>query len=229
MESSVIEKSGMLTEDIHSEIRRTTQAHLEGFETVDVWSDEQQHWIHYRLSKSVYAKQKQKNLGRSSWQKIYLIEETKVYLQAFIPIQEYLANTLEIVYGQRKVYLQNFLYQKILSLVSDFSITSKKLQSSLKFGQSVSKNLNFTVKYKDSEPLPSLPFKCFFTKGNGNVVPIVLTNQSGQGKCVLSRINTMEKIQIIEVKLDLKSLAGDGELTSVYFQNFISNIPVSTT
>ena len=40
MKSSVIEKSGMLTEDIHPEIRRTTQAHLEGFETIDVWSDE---------------------------------------------------------------------------------------------------------------------------------------------------------------------------------------------
>lgn len=80
-----------------------------------------------KKSRSIKLAKDLLNRGKQSLPERNFNLALSLYLQAFILIQEYLADTLEIVYGQRKVHLQNFLCQKILSLASDFSITSKKL------------------------------------------------------------------------------------------------------
>ena len=52
--SSMIEKSGMLEEELKSKIRSTTEAELEGYELVEQWQNKKEYWIYYRLSRVKY-------------------------------------------------------------------------------------------------------------------------------------------------------------------------------
>ncbi|MBT5419470.1 MAG: LPP20 family lipoprotein, partial [Candidatus Cloacimonetes bacterium] len=114
--SSMIEKSGMLEEELKSKIRSTTEAELEGYELVEQWQDKKEYWIYYRLSKVKYQLarkekiEKAVSLALDQFSKAKMYEQNKEYdkalllfLQSLKPIEKYIGETLKANYNGQSV------------------------------------------------------------------------------------------------------------------------------
>jgi hypothetical protein len=102
--SSMIEKSGMLEEELKSKIRSTTEAELEGYELVEQWQDKKDYWIYYRLSKVRYQVAKEEKINKAISLALDLFtqakksEQNKEYDKALLcscSLSNQLRNTLE--------------------------------------------------------------------------------------------------------------------------------------
>ena len=58
----IIEKAGILFEDYKSNLITKTRAHLEGYNFIDSWEDENEYWVYYRLSKEIYLNKRKQRL-----------------------------------------------------------------------------------------------------------------------------------------------------------------------
>ena len=61
-----------------------------------------------------------------------------------------------------------------------------------------------------------------------DIVATTTTNQNGIANSLLNKINTINKIQIVEARPDLLAFMGSNQITSKYLRMLIANWPVPT-
>ncbi|MCK4654904.1 MAG: LPP20 family lipoprotein, partial [Candidatus Cloacimonetes bacterium] len=133
--SSIMEKSGVLEEELKSQIRSTTQAELEGYELVDTWQNKKEYWVYYRLYRMMYKKLKQEKIDKAMNLALDLFKEAKsneekkniekallYFLQALNPIEKYITETLETTFKGTTIYLNNEIYFSIQNLLSNIEL-----------------------------------------------------------------------------------------------------------
>ena len=240
--STAVEKSGMLTQEVEEEIRSTTQVELEGVDTMGTWDDNQYYWIYCRLNKLDYANRQAEKVVNAAGLALDLYQTAtgnteseqltsllSLYLQALLPIQNYLTQPLTVSLNDgSEIQLQNRIYTELQAAVGQMSVQSKQAEIPVKFGQAVSVELRVQTSVGASTPLVQLPVSFTFVKGSGDMIPMVTTNETGMAISRLSKVTTMEKIQIIVAKPDLVALVGSDQITSNYLRRLIENLPIPT-
>ncbi|MBC8415112.1 MAG: LPP20 family lipoprotein [Candidatus Cloacimonetes bacterium] len=241
--SNVVEKSGLLEEELRSLIRSTTEAELEGYELVDEWQDKKEYWVYYRLSKIIYIKLRQENIDQAISLALNLFSEAKkneisknyekallYYLQALNPIEKYITETLQTEFDGRTIYLNNEIYFSIQNLLSNIELEPAKTSVEAKRNKALKQPLVVKAIYYEAEqtPISNLPLSFAFTRGDGDLIKNIRTNMNGEAKCKVSKITSNDRMQMVGVELDISSLINQ-DSTSFVYQNILKSFPIPTT
>ncbi|MCP4584136.1 MAG: hypothetical protein GY839_21195 [candidate division Zixibacteria bacterium] len=238
----VVETGGIVEEDVLRQIRTSTKAELEGFELVDTWENDHEYWAYYRLSKSLYAEQKQVKLNNAiklsldlfanarENLKLHNIEKAlQFYLQALLPIEKYIGEPLETSYEGDQIYLSNELYTSIQDLLSRIELNPVKTELKAKIGQPVGTPLELIsiCKLADSPEVgeANLPFNFAFSRGEGDLIGKVRADKDGKARCRISKIKAIDKIQIVTAELDLPALINYEE-ASIIIKGIVNSFAV---
>ncbi len=241
--SNVVEKSGILEEELKSLIRSTTEAELEGYELVDEWQSKKEYWVYYRLSKIIYIKLRQENIDQAISLALNLFSEAKkneisknyekallYYLQALNPIEKYITETLQTEFDGRTIYLNNEIYFSIQNLLSNIELKPAKTSVEAKRNKALKQPLVVKAIYYEEEltPISNLPLAFAFTRGDGDLVKNIHTDMNGEARCKVSKITSNDRMQMVGVKLDISSLINQ-DSTSFVYQNILKSFPIPTT
>jgi hypothetical protein len=226
---SLSEKSGMLAEEVQSQVRSSTQANLEGFEQAGAWENDLEYWVYYRLSKAEYAmrredrKQKAINLSRDMFtgarvkaQEQDIASAFTFYVQAMSHLEEFLGESIQVDYNGQSIYLQNEIFSALQGLVSKMEFTSQETKLTVKIGQPFRTPLSVKATYRDANGqtrmLAALPVRFSFSKGAGNLLEHAQTDMNGAAYCQVSAITSTDKLQIIKAQPDI-AVAGHENTT----------------
>ena len=241
--SNVIEKSGILEEEIESKIRTTTQAELEGFEIIDTYEDKENYWIYYRLSKEIYERKKREKIDRAISLAIDMFSEARsneenkniekallYYLQALKPLEKYIGETLKAYIDSKEIFLTNEIYFSIQNILSNIELKPQTAKIDAKINKPLKQPLEIIANYRFDEPfkVTNLPLKFYFIKGSGDLIEKVRTNSSGIGKCDITKITSSEKLQMVKSELDITSFINQ-DSTSFIYRNILESFPIPET
>lgn len=168
----------------------TSKEHLEGYEMVASFENDTHYWIYYRLSKEKYKNlkaQKKQNaiqLALDFYEKGNKNKENNnyyyaltFYLKGLEAIKNYLAESLETEYDEKKILLGNELLSSFLSTLKNISITPSQREIKLSPNNDLSNYpFLFFVKNEKQKALKLIPIE--FNIGN---IPLLdNTTQSNQ-------------------------------------------------
>ncbi|MEA2096445.1 MAG: LPP20 family lipoprotein [Candidatus Cloacimonadota bacterium] len=241
--SSMIEKSGILEEELKSKIRSTTEAELDGYELVEQWQDKKEYWIYYRLSKIKYQLAREEKINKAVSLALDLFSKAKkseqnreydkallLFLQSLKPIEKYIGETLETKYLGQSIYLNNEIYLSIQNILSNIELESVTNNIEAKRNKAVKQSIKITAYYLDTEqiPIPNLPILFGFKRGEGDLIKNVKTNMYGVASSKISKITSSEKMQILNAELDISKLINQ-DSTSFVYQNILKTFPMPST
>lgn len=237
--------SGLVEQDIVSQIRTTTKEELEGYELVDTWESKNEYWVYYRLLKSLYQEQKRIKLEKTTNLSLDFFTKAKnsekemnfdkalmYYFQAMIPVEKYIDEPLKVNYNNSEIYLMNEIYFSVQDLLSKIKLKPLENQVEAKVGQPLSKPLEIVVTY-NSDPGsqsagPSLPIKFQFIKGSGECTVEAKTDMKGLAACKVIKITSKDKLQVIKAELNINTLLNQSE-NSIIIQSIFKSFSVPST
>lgn len=232
---NVIEDADSIVEELRSQIQSKTKANLEGYELAGNWDGENEYWIYYRLSKDKYTKLRQVRIKNATNLGINLYSQAKektnepssainLYLQAINAIEEFITEPLQVNYRGSKIYLQNAIYTEIQTLLDKISLTPRDTKISAKVGRPLGKSVIVQANFQNAKPIQNLPIRFYFSKGSGDLVELIQTNQNGQANCTVSKIKSDNSIQILTAEIALNQ---NGKNNSFQIsQSFLKNLNV---
>lgn len=238
--SSMIEKSGMLEEELKSKIRSTTEAELEGYELVEQWQDKKEYWIYYRLSKVKYKVAREEKINKAINLSLDLFSQAKKseqnkeinkallqYLQALKPIEKFIGETLKAGYNGTTIYLNNEIYLSIQTILSNIELKTLKKSFEAKRNKAVRQPLQVEAIYYDTDQISisNLPIRFSFKRGEGDLIKSAKTNMNGVASSKVSKVISSEKMQIISAELDIYKMINQ-DSTSFVFQNILKTFPL---
>ncbi|MDA3813439.1 MAG: LPP20 family lipoprotein [Candidatus Cloacimonetes bacterium] len=241
--SSMIEKSGMLEEELKSKIRSTTEAELEGYELVEQWQDKKDYWIYYRLSKVRYQVAKEEKINKAISLALDLFTQAKkseqnkeydkallLFLQSLKPIEKYIGETLETKYLGQNIYLNNEIYLSIQNILSNIELKPIKNNIEAKRNKAVKHPIQVIASYYETEQIPisNLPILFSFRRGEGDLISNVKTNMNGIASTKISKVTSSEKMQILNAELDISKMINQ-DSTSFVYQNILKTLPMPST
>ncbi|MBS1490621.1 MAG: LPP20 family lipoprotein [Bacteroidetes bacterium] len=209
-------------------IQTTATDDIEEYEQVDVWQDDKNYWVYFRLSKQRYKeiKDEQKRnavtLGLDFFTKARQSEKNNdpvtalgFYYQGFRTVEKYLAEPLRIQFEGNDILLTNeiiadmqLLLDKMELKVSPNQLTVNRIIA--QSGQTIAVKVTDKVLKK---PITGLPLIASFEKGAGDVFPDYKTDDNGTAKILLSKISSRDIEQTVAVKVNLLKFAGDNPST----------------
>ncbi|MFC1887681.1 LPP20 family lipoprotein [Candidatus Cloacimonadota bacterium] len=239
--SSVIEKSGIVEDELRAKIVSTTKAELEDYKLVDTWENKKEYWVYYRLARDTYELNRRKKIdtAKSLALDLYVkAEESKndneytkalnYYLQALKPIEPYFTESLVIENDGKELHLNNEIYTSLHEIVSGIELKAIKSPVSAKIGKALKGDSGFMAQYLLNESIwliRDLPLKFEFIKGAGELVETGRTDEKGISRLIISKMDSPEKMQIVKTYLDINSLI-ETDSTSYLFNNIISTLPI---
>jgi hypothetical protein len=239
----VLEKNEHLEEEFQSRIRASATADLEGVQLVDTYETDEGYWVYCRLSRADYAARRAGKLNAATAQSLDLYSRGRkderagrvgqalgLYAQAFGPIEKYLAEPLMVESEGRPVYLVSELYNALRTLLDRMEIRTGGGELDAKIGRPLKKPLELVAVLRDSVSLPAthVPFRFTFTRGSGECVDLVRTDEQGIARCEVQKITASDRIQMVEARLDLQALAG-GEQTSAVVRTVLGSFTLPET
>ncbi len=205
------EMAGVMQDEVMSQIRSTTKAHLEGYEQVDTWEDENDYWVYYRLSKDVYRKLlkerkiKAQNLAKDFFlkakdeeNKSNIASAIRYYIQALQSFQEFIAEPVSIRINGQSKYLQNEIYFALQQLFMDIKLQPLQNRITVKTGKGKVQPIKVKATYAPNEkPVAALPVAFKFVKGNGSLETPVTSDEQGIATSMISALASSQPLQII--------------------------------
>ena len=235
-------QSGLSATDFRSEVQSSTKASLEGYELVDMWEDDREYWVYYRLSKVEYERRKREKLEKAlnlSKDLFFKAKERErqsdpaesmiLYKQSFAPIQNYLGESLLTEYEGSKIYLQNEIYSSLQSLLGRIDLRAVKSNLKGKVGRPLSEPVSVRAVYISPDGkergVQNLPLKFSFVRGSGDLVTNLRTDRAGFARSRLSKITAIDKIQIVKAEVDLVS-AAENDTSNRIIRVILNNLTI---
>lgn len=205
-------------------IQTTATDDIEEFEQVDVWQDDRNYWVYYRLSKQRYKEIKDQlkrnavTLGLDFFTKAREAEKNNdpvtalgFYYQGFRAVEKYLAEPLQILFEGKDILLTNEIIASMQLMLDKMQLTVTPSQVMVnrivaQSGQTVTAKV---VNKSNQKPISGLPLVAAFEKGAGDVFPDYKTDDNGAVKVLLTKISSRDLEQTVAVKVNLLKFAGD--------------------
>lgn len=225
--------------DKYEQIIQTDAAdEIEEFEQADVWEDERNYWVYYRLSKQRYReiKEAQKRdavalaldlftKARQSEKTNKEVEALGFYFQGFRAIEKYLAEPIRLMYEGNEILLTTEIYASMQKLLSRMELMATPAQIELNRRVATSaQSITLTAFIKENKRMiEGLPLAAGFEKGSGDVFPTYKTDAAGQAKMLLTKIGSRDVEQTVAARVDLAAFAGNNpnEIYSLIVQKMV--------
>ncbi len=241
---NITETSGLMEEEVRSQVQSSTRAFLEGYEMVDAWENAHTYWVYYRLSKEEYQKKKAERQAKaislaldtySRAESMRAQNETvsalRLYMQSLSQLNGLLTERLEATYKGKKIILQNAIITALQNTLSAIQLQAKPSKLSARSGQALKEPLLVIATISGSDgktyPLKNLPLTFIFTKGGGLLTSPVETDAQGMARCHVSRVDAGSKLQMIQARVAAAELY-PGEMNGLALQ-MITHLSIPQT
>ncbi len=236
---TMVEQSGMVKQEVLSQIRSSTKASLEGYELVQKWEDSESYWVYYRLSRALYLSNKQKKYDRATSAAVDFYTKARqsdqagqaatalnLYIKALTQLDAYLMEPMEMELDGERVYLANEIYASLQAIENRLSLTPMNPTLKGKTGMGLTEPLSLQVSVRGSEKPGRFPVRFAFKHGSGELLRTMKTDNMGRVYNKIRKITAMDKIQVVEASLNMdKLLPMSG---SALLKNMILNLQPPT-
>lgn len=165
------ENNNSFIETYQSAIKISVNQSLEGFEPVDSWTNEQMHWVLYRLSKQRYQEIRAAKINEAEQATVHFItlanEEEQFMrklnhlLEALKQLKPFLNENLKTTIDNQEVYLGSYLLNRIENLLGGLRLVSSTEEIELDFQNCFSYSLSFSVSH-EAGVAAEIPFRYRF-------------------------------------------------------------------
>ncbi|MDD8017689.1 MAG: LPP20 family lipoprotein [Bacteroidota bacterium] len=220
--SKLSEKMGELSQEYQTAVKTSTKAELEGVETVETWSDEDNYWVYYRLSIEEYKRIKEEKLrkattlaldfytkAKNSEKANLLSDALQSYMQALSAIEKHLGETMEVAYEGQKIFLSNEIFSSLQSLLNRVELKPRNPKIDAQVGKPLRQPLEVAVvNSASSEPILNFPVKYFFMRGGGDIIAQSKSDKNGIASTQVAKVTATDKLQLIRVEASPAALLG---------------------
>ncbi len=233
------ENNTSFKEEFEADVKTSLVQELEGYEMVASWTHkkEDKYWVYYRLSKNQYALLKRIKLnkakklaqtfleeGKLLKKKLDLFQALSYYAKSLDAIKNHLDEDLSVMTLEGNINLGTDIYNSIQNIFNRTQLTPEKKAIKLEISTSQKEPILIKADWlgNDGEQsIQQLPLQFKFSKGEGILNQNVSTDQFGYAASQLSKVTSRQKLQEIEVSLDLSSILDEGkenyELNKLFF------------
>jgi hypothetical protein len=213
-------------EEFESYTRTSIQDQLEGYELVDSYTGDGNHWVYYRLSIEKYRRlkreklEKAKELAEGFYKKAQEAQAGRdihnalnYYVKAFKAIQPHLDQDLSIfLLNKGRVNLGNAIYQNIQEIFSSIQVRAGRDVFKVKALSGNNEPVNAKVFYQNQEqayPVSGLPFTFSFPELNISHTEEVQSSPSGEIVCNIAEMAPKGQQQRIRAALNTEVYFGE--------------------
>lgn len=237
---SIIESNYHINENFSSEITASTNQQLENYELIDSWEDDNFYWVYYRLSKFMYATQKEEKKQQvilDAKNKFYQATELmgrqlhynafQFYVESITALKPYLGeSTITDLDGEEKD-LGNVVFASIAEFVNSLEIVFACEEISTKKGVDISpETMSFRIVDKKGSPVSSIPVKVSFT-GSGLIRNSEVSGNDGKVFIALKKIKSAPNTETMTVNIDMLSFSRAAKDPMI--RSLIKGIPATET
>ncbi len=233
------ENNTSFKEEFEADVRTSIVQELEGYEMISSWTNKKakEYWVYYRLSKNQYALLKRIKLnkakklsqsyleeGKQLEKQLDLFQALNYYAKSLDAIKNHLDEDLSVMTFDGNVNLGTDIYNSIQNIFNRTQLIPEK--KGIKLQISTSQKEPILVKADwlgndGAQSIKQLPLQFKFVKGEGVLNQNVATDQFGYAASQLSKVTSRQKLQEIEVSLDLSSILDETnenyELNKLFF------------
>lgn len=191
---------------------------LEGYEQVDIWENETEYWVYYRISKSDYEKNKRRRIKRAIDAALELyklaiaFEEEKDIYQALLAsvraideLKEYLNEPLNTHFKGKQIFVANEINSFIGKIIKETKIKTDSTYFRVKIGDPIHKKpLAFRVVYK-KRPVSGIPVAFEYSHEQPDNLQSY-TDDKGLVYNQIPKLSRYRKKEKLRARVDFKSI-----------------------
>ncbi len=213
-----MERESGYEEDFKSNIEVKAKEILEGYELVSTYTQSNEYWVYYQLSKQKYHETRNARIQEAIEESKYFLNKAVLYstpykdkyiyyVQAMAKLEPYLSEPLLTEFDRENVYLGSEIIARFRSYVDDYQLycVSKKIRAMI--GNTVSK-IDLAVEY-DGNRLSNIPLMA--VSADLELKDISKnTNENGVFTTSVPKIKSTQAVQKIEAGINFQDWLDEG-------------------
>jgi hypothetical protein len=205
-------------------IQTSVKDDIKNYEIVDSWSNKEEYWVYYRLSKKEYERLKREKLERAkriskdfyekgkAYEKEYDINNALIYyIKSFDAIKKHLGDDLSTFTFDGRIFLDNAIFQSIQDIFSRLKFIPEKDQYEIKALSSENDPVIIKVKLRtelETQNIANIPVIFSFPHLDIDEQEYVVSSTKGKAECTIANMVPKGRSQIIEARLDIDHYFG---------------------
>ncbi|MBL6873714.1 MAG: LPP20 family lipoprotein [Flavobacteriales bacterium] len=226
-----MERENGYEEDFKSNIEVKAKEILEGYELVSTYTQTNEYWVYYQLSKQKYHETRNARIQEAIEESKYFLDKAVLfstpykdkyiyYVQALAKLEPYLSEPLLTEFDRENVYLGSEIIARFRSYVDDYQLFCLSKKISAMIGNTVSK-IDIAVEYEGNR-LSNIPVMAVsadlelkdFSK---------TTNENGVFTTSVPKIKSTQAVQKIEAGINFQEWLDEGT-KSEFIQKLFKSI-----
>ncbi|MEF8811159.1 MAG: LPP20 family lipoprotein, partial [Bacteroidales bacterium] len=232
---NTIENAYGVSESYSERVEIESDNYLEGFEPVDYYESENQHWVYYRIKEEVYRKNKLRKRdealtaalskyrsGRREAEASHPIEAITHCLQGMEALKGFLGKDLTLHSQEETIDVGNELLALLKKVISRMDITPVDKEVEVKRGSKLANPLEFRIIYNDKavEGVPvALNYSGGYLKTSHRQ-----SDERGHISVGLGSVISGRSRENFEAVIDHETIAA-GAVSDVFIRSILKNIP----
>lgn len=189
---NTLEVNNSFSEEYISNIKTSTDAKIDDYETVGIYETPEQYHVYYRVNKAAYwgkiAQKKRQVLdvaydyylkGKTAEQQLNIAGAYDLYMHGLVSMKDYWNEPNEYLGSEGKVFLDNELYQRIHGLYDNLKVSVKEGSVILSNENAFSQDVHGVVTFKGN-PIKGISISYSYEKENYSVPKVVTSNELGE-------------------------------------------------
>ena len=213
-----MERESGYEEDFKSNIEVKAKEILEGYELVSTYTQSNEYWVYYQLSKQKYHETRNARIQEAIEESKYFLNKAVLYstpykdkyiyyAQAMAKLEPYLSEPLLTEFDRENVYLGSEIIARFRSYVDDFQLYCVSKKISAMIGNTVSK-IDLAVEYEGNRlsniPIMAVSADLELKDTSKN------TNENGVFTTSVPKIKSTQAIQKIEAGINFQDWLDEG-------------------
>jgi len=205
-------------EDYKSNVEVKANEILEGYELSGTFTQQNEYWVYYRLSKKLHKETKAARINEAIEESKYFLnkaimyytplkEKYIYYVKALDILEPYLSEPLKTEFDRKTVFLGSEIIARFRSYVDDYQIFCRSKKIKAMIGNSVDK-IKLTVQHKENRisNIPLITSSIFLDLKDLSQS----TDTNGIFITSVPKIKSTESVQKIEVGINFQSWLNEG-------------------
>ena len=235
-----MERENGYEEDFKSNIEVKAKEILEGYELVSTYTQTNEYWVYYQLSKQKYHETRNARIQEAIEESKYFLNKAVLfstpykdkyiyYVQALAKLEPYLSEPLLTEFDRENVYLGSEIIARFRSYVDDYQLFCLSKKISAMIGNTVSK-IDIAVEYEGNR-LSNIPLMAISADLELKDFSRT-TNENGVFTTSVPKIKSTQAVQKIEAGINFQEWLDEGTKSEFIQKLFKSikthqiNIPV---
>lgn len=220
------ESFGLSNTDFSSSIQTSSRTQLSDVELFESHETKQQYLAWYRLNKQSFLEKRRLQALNATNLALELLTQydqllgkesldfgqaSGLVIKALDLLSEYPDFDLSAQYQGKTINLYSQLLQRLSSLAAGTSVWLSPSSLNAIARRKADLLAYLTCSFEDSISLASVPLKLQFTRGEGELIPCLITDAKGEAKLVVKRVLSYERQQSVLVAIDKAALTEKSE------------------